>query len=309
MKGILSNKPDYLNGFYNSLLNPREYLTAQNYTLTVIRFMEYLKSYELSGFNENNIDEFLLSLKGRDGGECSDSFKQVTRSALNKFGQYLVRQKLIQENPVGNVDTISVKDVHRQVSMTPEELKSVLQKVIDNDFKEMKRDRRKKWISRNYAILTLLTTTGMRVNALTEINMEDYDSVNKKLIVTDKRRTTIPYELEKGTYEAIEKWIIDREKFLKGKSCNALFISNRRERITSKAIRDLVSVYTADLDKHISPHKFRSSFVTNFYEATGDIYLAQKVVGHSRIETTERYIASKVSNKTGADVTRKLLDS
>lgn len=310
MRGILSDKPDYLNGFYNSLLNPREYLTAQNYTLTVIRFMEYLKSYDLSGFNESNIDCFILSLKGRDGGECSDSFKSTTRAALNKFGQYLVRQKLIEENPVDNIDTIPVKDTPDKISMTPEELRTVLKRVVDNDLGTVtERGRRKKWITRNYAILTLLITTGMRITALTEINVEDYNAENKTLDIIDKRRTPLHYELEKGTYEAIEEWLKVREKFLKNKQCDALFISNRRERITSKTIRDMVSIYTEGMNKHITPHKFRSSFVTNSYEATGDIYMAQKAVGHSRVDTTERYIVSKVSNKSGADIMRKLLDS
>lgn len=310
MRKKLEGKPVYLTGFYNSLLNPREYLTAQNYTLTVMRFMDYANSYDLSNFKEDVIDDFLLNLKGRSGGESSDSFKAVTRAALNKFGQYLVRQKIIKENPVSNIDDIPVKDRHEQVSMTPDELKSILSKVSENDFPSAReRGRKKKWVSRNYAIISLLITTGMRVTALTEINVEDYNIESKTLTVIDKRRTTIPYELEKGTYEAIEKWLTERKDLLGDETCDAMFISNRRKRMTSKAVRDLVSACTEGVNKHITPHKFRSSYVTNSYEATGDIYMVQKAVGHSRIDTTERYIASKISNKNGAEIMRKLLDS
>ena len=49
MRALLRDKPQYFTGYYNGLFNSCEYLTAQNYTMTAVRFMNYLKE---NGFIE-----------------------------------------------------------------------------------------------------------------------------------------------------------------------------------------------------------------------------------------------------------------
>ena len=48
----------------------------------------------------------------------------------------------------------------------------------------------------------------------------------------------------------------------------------------------------APLKKRISPHKLRSTFGTNLYQETGDIYLVADVLGHSDVNTTRRHYAA-----------------
>ena len=43
--------------------------------------------------------------------------------------------------------------------------------------------------------------------------------------------------------------------------------------------------------KHISPHKLRSSYGTELYNETGDIYLVADVLGHKDVNTTRRHYA------------------
>ena len=47
----------------------------------------------------------------------------------------------------------------------------------------------------------------------------------------------------------------------------------------------------APLKKHLSPHKLRSTFGTNLYHETGDIYLVADVLGHSSVDTTRKHYA------------------
>jgi site-specific recombinase XerD len=44
--------------------------------------------------------------------------------------------------------------------------------------------------------------------------------------------------------------------------------------------------------KNISPHKLRSTFGTNLYRETGDIYLVAEVLGHKDVNTTKKYYAA-----------------
>ena len=66
----------------------------------------------------------------------------------------------------------------------------------------------------------------------------------------------------------------------------------------------MLSKYTYNIDKKITPHKLRSTAATNLYEQTGDIYLVADVLGHANIQNTRRY--AKVSNGKRIDAANKL---
>jgi integrase/recombinase XerC len=96
--------------------------------------------------------------------------------------------------------------------------------------------------------------------------------------------------------ELLKTWLYDREQILRkcNVDCDALFISSEKQRIGITTIRDMLKKYTYNIDKHITPHKLRSTAATNLYEKTGDIYLVADVLGHHNIQNTRRY--AKVSN-------------
>ena len=75
----------------------------------------------------------------------------------------------------------------------------------------------------------------------------------------------------------------------------ALFLSLQNRRITVRAVEIMVKKYAslaAPLKKKLSPHKLRSTFGTNLYHETGDIYLVADVLGHSDVNTTRRHYAA-----------------
>ena len=61
-----------------------------------------------------------------------------------------------------------------------------------------------------------------------------------------------------------------------------------------RSIENLVEKYTktVTLSKHITPHKLRSTYGTNLYRETGDIYLVADVLGHSDVNTTKKHYAA-----------------
>ena len=76
---------------------------------------------------------------------------------------------------------------------------------------------------------------------------------------------------------------------------DALFLSLQNKRISVRAVQLMVKKYAtqaAPLKKHLSPHKLRSTFGTNLYHETGDIYLVADVLGHSDVNTTRRHYAA-----------------
>ena len=73
-----------------------------------------------------------------------------------------------------------------------------------------------------------------------------------------------------------------------------MFYSSQRRRITVRAVQNLVSKYTSYITKkHITPHKFRSTYGTTLYKETGDIYLVADVLGHKDVNTTRKHYAAQ----------------
>ena len=66
------------------------------------------------------------------------------------------------------------------------------------------------------------------------------------------------------------------------------------KRISVRAVENLVKKYarTVTTLKNITPHKLRSTFGTNLYHETNDIYLVADVLGHSDVNTTKRHYAA-----------------
>ena len=59
----------------------------------------------------------------------------------------------------------------------------------------------------------------------------------------------------------------------------------------------------AKIRKKITPHKLRSTFGTNLYRETQDIYMVADFLGHSDINTTKKHYAA-----IGEDIKREALD-
>ena len=94
---------------------------------------------------------------------------------------------------------------------------------------------------------------------------------------------------------------------------HALFISLQKKRMSIRSIENMVKKYAqvaAPLKKRISPHKLRSTFGTNLYNETGDIYLVADVLGHSDINTTRKHYAAMNENRRRYAATKvRIVDS
>ena len=75
---------------------------------------------------------------------------------------------------------------------------------------------------------------------------------------------------------------------------NALFLSLQNKRMSVRTVELMVKKYAQKVTplKHITPHKLRSSYGTNLYQETGDIYLVADVLGHSDVNTTKKHYAA-----------------
>lgn len=66
------------------------------------------------------------------------------------------------------------------------------------------------------------------------------------------------------------------------------------QRISVRSVEVLVKKYAKSsvMTKKITPHKLRSTYGTQLYRETGDIYLVADVLGHKDVNTTKKHYAA-----------------
>jgi len=148
---------------------------------------------------------------------------------------------------------------------------------------------------RDYAMLSLFLGTGIRVSECVGINLSDINMEENAFLVTRKGGNQVVLYFPAEVATALGEYLEERTKIdtLPGHE-DALFLSLQKRRITQRAVQNLVKKYAmvaAPLKPKISPHKLRSTFATNLYNATGDIYLVADVLGHSSVDTTRKHYA------------------
>lgn len=148
---------------------------------------------------------------------------------------------------------------------------------------------------RDYAMLSLFLGTGIRVSECVGINISDVNMEENAFLVTRKGGNQVILYFPPEVATALGEYLEERMKIeaLPGHE-DALFLSLQKRRITQRAVQMLVKKYAAvaaPLKPRISPHKLRSTFATNLYNATGDIYLVADVLGHSSVDTTRKHYA------------------
>ena len=154
---------------------------------------------------------------------------------------------------------------------------------------------------RDYAILSLFLGTGIRVSELVGMNITDVDLEENAFLVTRKGGNQVVLYFPPEVAEALAEYITEREQIetLPGHE-DALFLSLQKRRITQRAVQNLVKKYAAcaaPLKSKISPHKLRSTYATNLYHSTGDIYLVADMLGHTSVDTTRKHYADMTDRR------------
>jgi len=172
---------------------------------------------------------------------------------------------------------------HKVTYLKREEINMVINEIKTNST-ESKR-------SRDLCLVSLALSTGLRVSAITQINIDDIDFVNHTISVVEKGNKVRAISFGDNLAELIKQCIEDRETYFPNAESNALFLSQWKRRMTTQAVRDLVAKYTKNIHgKHITPHKLRASAATNLAASGVSIQAIAKVLGHENIQTTRRYV-------------------
>ena len=305
IKNRLADAPTIMEEYYYSLIGSgKSYETAYRYINNVLLFIEFTFHGKCNDdfymhVKPVHINKYIASIRTKNvngkNERASDSIRSVRWSALNSFFQFLVPD-YISSNPVANTNRPKMKDNPKVTFLTPEEISGIMCNV-----KENAQDRFK---NRDLCLLKLGFSTGLRVSAIVQIDIDDIDLKHNQIRVTEKGDYDNYVMFGDNLKKQIMSWIEDRRLYFYNCNSKALFISQRGQRISDNMVAELLKKYSDGVtDKHVTPHVMRHSCATNLYEATGDIYLCAKQLNHKNVSTTQRYAElSKEKQKKAANI-------
>lgn len=324
------NNPDYLNSFldYTVTILNKSPNTIKEYNYDLATFLKFIKVHfkmtDEEDFSKITIKDIPLSTIKQIKLDDIHAFlsyltntyhsKAATRarkaSSIRVFFNYLSQKaNLIEFNPAQNLETPKLdKRLPKYLSL--EDSKRLLNVAGSDDNRNNKRD---------YAIITLFLNCGMRLSELVGINIKDINFSECQMTVIGKGNKERTIYLNKACMTAINNYLAVRPvegiKTDKVNSKNALFLSERKERISRRTVQYIVDkeLRVAGLDtSKYSVHKLRHTAATLMYQyGNVDIRALQEVLGHESISTTEIYThvanvqaRSAIENNPLSDVTQ-----
>ena len=252
----------------------------------IIAYTEYLTYYLKSADNDSVPNRIFVN------HELSIKRKLCT---IRSFYDYLFKNQRIVSNVT---ELVPLPKVHEKpiIRLNKEEMMRMLEQAqIGDQLTKHQQTFQKITAKRDYAILSLFLGTGIRVSECIGMNIGDVDLENNAFIVTRKGGNQVVLYFPPEVAEALAEYMDERNEIetVPGHE-DALFLSLQRRRITQRAVQNLVKKYAAvaaPLKIRISPHKLRSTYATNLYNETGDIYLVADVLGHTSVDTTRKHYA------------------
>lgn len=302
------DNPDYLNSFLNhisAILN-KSPNTVKEYNYDIARFLKFIKiRFKLTGETDyekitikdisldtikkitlDDIYAFLSYMSNEKHTKSTTRARKV--SSIRAFFKYLsTKSKLIEINPAQDLETPKL-DKRQPKYLSLEDSQKLLRTAQSEDNRNSERD---------FAILTIFLNCGLRLSELVGININDINFSDEKMTVIGKGNKERTIYLNKACINAINDYLKVRPKSGikddKQNSKNALFLSERCERISRRTVEYIVNkeLKLAGLDiKKYSTHKLRHTAATLMYQyGNVDIRALQEVLGHKSISTTEIY--------------------
>lgn len=259
--------------------------------------LEMLDRMELSDFEE--YQEYLkYYIDPVTGNACRNGPVGIARklSTVRSLFSYLYRHNMISRNETAKIEMPKIhdKDIIR---LDPDEVAELLDYVetCGSQLTPHQKKYYKKTAARDLAILTLLLGTGLRVSECVGLNFDDIDLKNNGVRVTRKGNKTMTVYFSDEVHDALENYLEIRDNLdaIEGHG-KAVFLSLQSKRISVDAVENIVKKYVKAVTplKHITPHKLRSTYGSNLYAETGDIYLVADVLGHNDVNTTKKHYAA-----------------
>ena len=250
--------------------------------------LKQFEHYTLAGYEPLSKNSILNYLQVLHNQYKPKSVKRKI-AVIKAFINYLSFEDQIESNPI---DKIRLD--FREPKVLPKVLPlNAVRKLLRQAHKLLEESQSHfQYISylRNWAILELLFSTGLRVSELCSITPYDMDLKTGFVKVQGKgAKERIIFISNTETLSALRQY--RKELSVQINESGYLFINRIGKRFSEQSVRSMINDYAqmAKIPEHVTPHMLRHSFATLMLEEDVDIRYIQTILGHSSISTTQIY--------------------
>ncbi len=293
--GVENSYAQFLEQFINELRVERQLSqhTVINYKRDIVNFFIWYQDNAEKILLDNRCIQHFVGYMNRQKKSPATIARRL--SSLRQYFDFLLVKKIIASNPASNVKA------PKKAKLLPKALPvDDINELLNNPKKYF--DFTKELHIRDYAILELLYSSGIRVAELASLNIEDINlSTGQGIVLGKGNKERIIYVGNKAI-DALKKWISVRSDYLTSLSDNddnafvnlkeqPLFINKYGKRLSIRGIqyqiKDLGKRFNLNLNLH--PHMMRHSFGSHLLQSGADLRSVQEMLGHSDISSTQIY--------------------
>jgi integrase/recombinase XerC len=206
-------------------------------------------------------------------------------SAVRSFINYLYENKIIKLNPF-DVINIPKKEQTLPYFLTEEEVEVLID--ANTPDKVLSKEPNYKFAFRDYALLMLLYSSGLRRSEAVGLNVGDVDFISGFVRVYGKGRKERIVPVGENALKAIKKYLDTRPDVV---ASSPLFVNKDGKRLSSTSVFLVLlkMARRARFTRKIKPHMLRHSFATHLLNHGCDIRGVSQMLGHSDLSTTQIY--------------------
>lgn len=260
--------------------------TEQAYRRDLTFFIEFLEKNSINCFE--NISRSVINAYIREMKQNNLSPTSITRkiASLRGWFRWMTANELIEHDPTLSIEQPKLDRRLPKVLTLPE-----IEKILSQPLSFLDK-----------AVLELLYAAGLRVSELVNLDIVNInlDGEYVRCFGKGSKERLVPIGEEAKI--KIKNYLKERDFILKksGKKSEALFLSEKGERISRQDVYILVKKLGNIVNKHITPHTIRHSFATHLLENGADLRIVQELLGHCDVSTTQLY--THISKKRLKDV-------
>ena len=274
----LEDCPYYLNDFltYMKVVKDRGERTIEAYYIDIRTFLRYLnikhRTAKESDFYSIPIND--TPIEWLERFSLNDAYVYLGFLAQSPYLNK--KAMLIKEDPLKDLELPRINQSLPKYLTTEQSVQ--LLNSVDSKHKE-----------RDFCILVLFLSCGMRLSELVGIDLNDYSRENKTLRLFGKGRKERIVYLNDVCIQALDDYINNHRPQVENQ---AVFLSANKTRINKRRVQQIVEeqLKNAGLSNlGITTHKLRHSAATILYSAGLPLQTIQKQLGHIKAQTTEIY--------------------
>ena len=258
--------------------------TANAYSSDLKKLIQFFKQNNVDKYNVLKKNDLINEFIRNESKKINSSSQSRLISSLKRFFNFMILEKYIDENPLENISHPRLGS-KLPVTLNINKIDSMIEYYSFNKINNK---------LRNKSIIELLYSCGLRVSELIQIDISDIfktESLSTVLGKGNKERFVPMSDQAKNFLNEYINYERNQVQAKRGFE-DILFLNNRGKRLTRVMIYNIIEETRkkVGIKKKISPHTLRHSFATHLLENGADIVSIQKMLGHSSITTTERYL-------------------